>query len=126
MAYIYYNPNPKGKHVGDCVIRAISFALHQPWIATFIGIVRKGLSMCDMPSSNAVWAAYLRSNGFRAYAIPNSCPDCYTVRDFCMDNPYGCYILATGEHVVAIENGDYYDTWDSGDEIPIYYWKEIQ
>ena len=43
-----------------------------------------------------------------------------------MDNPYGRYILATGEHVVAIENGDYYDTWDSGDEIPIYYWKEIQ
>ena len=126
MAYIYYNPNPKGKLVCDCVIRAISFALHQPWIVTFIGIVRKGLSMCDMPSSNSVWAAYLRSNGFRAYAIPNFCPDCYTVRDFCIDNPYGRYILATGEHVVAIENGDYYDTWDSGDEIPIYYWKEIQ
>lgn len=111
MAYIYYNPNPKGKHVGDCVIRAISFALHQPWIATFIGIVRKGLSMCDMPSSNAVWAAYLRSNGFRSYALPPSCPDCYTVRDFCMDSPYGRYILATGEHVVSIENGDYYDTY---------------
>lgn len=126
MAYIYYNPNPKGKHVGDCVIRAISFALRQPWIVTFIGIVRKGLSMCDMPSSNSVWAAYLRSNGFRSYALPSSCPDCYTVRDFCIDNPYGRYILATGEHVVAIENGDYYDTWDSGDEIPIYYWKEIQ
>lgn len=82
--------------------------------------------MCDMPSSNAVWGAYLRSNGFRVYAIPNYCPDCYTVEDFCADNPYGRYILATGEHVVAVEDGDYYDTWDSGDEIPIYYWKEIR
>ena len=26
--------------------------------------------------------------------------------------------------LICIEDGNYYDTWDSGDEIPIYYWKE--
>ena len=26
-------------------------------------------------------------------------------------------------HVIAVENGDYYDNWDSGDEVPIYYWE---
>ena len=25
-------------------------------------------------------------------------------------------------HVVAVIDGNYYDTWDSGDKIPIYYW----
>lgn len=126
MPYIYYNPNPFGKRVGDCVIRALSKTLRQPWIKTFLDITRKGLEMCDMPSSNAVWGAYLKDKGYVSFTIPNMCPDCYTIRDFCYDHPYGKYILATGEHVVAVEDGDYYDTWNSGDEIPSYYWKEIR
>ena len=56
--------------------------------------------------------------------IPNTCPDCYTIADFCNDHPYGTYILATGTHVVAVIDGDYYDTWDSGNEIPIFYWQK--
>lgn len=31
MAYIYFNPNPDGIHVGDCVIRAVSKATNQTW-----------------------------------------------------------------------------------------------
>lgn len=34
----------------------------------------------------------------------------------------GRYLLALDQHVVAVVDGDYYDTWDSGNEIPIYYW----
>ena len=56
------------------------------------------------------------------YLIPNSCPDCYTVRDFCFDNPRGAFLLATGSHVVTVIDGDYYDTWNSGSEVPIYFW----
>ena len=78
--------------------------------------------MLDMPSANAVWGSYLRKKGFVREIIPNTCPDCYTVEDFCRDNPKGTYILALSGHVVAVIDGKYYDTWDSGDEIPIYYW----
>lgn len=77
--------------------------------------------MKDMPSSNAVWGAYLKSLGFKRYIIPNECPDCYTVSDFAKEHSSGVYILATGTHVVTVKDGDYYDTWDSGKEIPIYY-----
>ena len=55
--------------------------------------------------------------------IPNMCPDCYTIRKFCLDNPKGKFLVATGSHVVAIDNGDYYDTWDSGDEIVTYFFE---
>ena len=48
--------------------------------------------------------------------------DVYTVRDFCEDNPLGTFVLAIHEHVVCVVDGDYYDSWDSGGEIPIYYW----
>ena len=83
-----------------------------------------GLAKHDMPSSNAVWGKYLRNKGFRRYILPDTCPECYTVRDFCYDFPRGLYLLATGEHVIAVENGDYYDSWDSGDEIPLFYWRK--
>ena len=49
--------------------------------------------------------------------------DCYTVKRFCADNPELTGILATGTHVIAVANGNYYDTWDSGEEVPIYYWR---
>lgn len=126
MFYRYYNPNPQGKTVGDCTIRAISFALHKGWEETYLDLMGQGLRMSDMPSSNAVWGTYLSEHGFKRRVIPNSCPNCYTVIDFCKDNPTGLFVLATGTHVVSVENGNYYDTWDSGDEIPIFYWERSE
>lgn len=123
MSYIYYNPNPLGLSVGDCVIRAISCALNRSWEETYMRIVDQGFMMYDMPSANRVWGQFLKSQGFKKYQIPDTCPDCYTVRDFCYDHPIGTYILGTGEHVVCIKNGNYFDSWDSGNEIPIYYFK---
>ena len=124
MAFIFYNPNPAKNLVGDCVIRAISKVTNQDWERTYIELALQGFIMNDMPSANYVWGAYLLSKGFNRYVIPNTCPDCYTVNDFCRDNPVGIYLLATGSHVVAVENGNYYDSWNSGDEVPIYYWKK--
>lgn len=124
MSYINFNPNPDRKLVGDCVIRAISKAMNQSWDDTYIGLMLQGYSMHDMPSSNDVWGRYLFEHGFRRYIISDTCPDCYTVRQFCADNPQLTGILATGTHVIAVgEGGNYFDTWDSGNEIPIYYWR---
>lgn len=121
MAFVFKNPNPKNNLVGDCVIRAISILTNKSWEDVYIEIVTYGYDMHDMPSSNAVWIAYLRSEGFKKYIISNSCPDCYTIRQFTEDNPHGKFLLATGSHVVTVIDGNYYDTWDSGDEIPIFY-----
>ena len=123
MAWIPYNANPAGRNVGDCTVRAISKALGEDWEKCYSGMAVQGFVLCDMPSANHVWGAYLRSRGFHRHIIPDECPDCYTVRDFCRDHPEGMFILALSGHVVAVQDGDYYDTWDSGNEIPIYYWQ---
>lgn len=62
--FVEYNPNPVGNNVGDCVIRAITKAMGKSWEDTYIDIVVQGFLHSDMPSSNHVWDAYLRDNGF--------------------------------------------------------------
>ena len=94
------------------------------WEDVYLDILLQGFSMHDMPSSNDVWGTYLHDNGFRRYVIPDTCPYCYTVNQFTKDNPNLTGILATGTHVIAVDNGNYYDTWDSGNEVPIYYWRK--
>jgi len=121
--YVYYNPNPLGLSVGDCTIRAISCALNISWEQTYDILAQLGHDMCDMPSSNRVWAELLKINGFKKYQLPDTCPSCYTIRDFCYDYPIGTYVVGTGEHVVCVINGNYFDSWDSGNEIPIYYFE---
>lgn len=122
MSYVFFNPNPRGKRIGDCVIRAISKLTNQSWDDTYINIALTGFELCDMPSSNSVWAAFLRQLGFRCFIMPDLCPDCYTVKDFCIDNPRGSFLLATGSHVVTVIDGDYFDAWDSGNEVPTAFW----
>lgn len=108
--------------MGDCVIRAIGKALGQSWETTYIELCLRGLDRLDIPSANHVWGDYLKRKGFRRSLVSDECPECYTVRDFCRDFPKGTYVLALSEHVVAVIDGDYYDTWDSGDKTVIYYW----
>lgn len=117
-----YNPSPVGRNVGDCAIRAVAKALNTDWETAYAMIALNGYLMGDMPSSNAVWGAVLRQEGFKRYAIPNKCPDCYTLDDFAKDHPKGVFVVGTGNHVATIKDGLIWDSWDSSKEIPIYYW----
>ena len=121
--YKFYNPNPRGKFVGDCVIRAICKIEESDWDSVYLDICMVGFKKKDMPSDNDIWELYLYNKGYRRGVLPDTCPDCYTIRDFCYDFPVGVFVVGTGEHVICIKNGNYFDSWDSGNEIPIYYFK---
>lgn len=121
--YIKSNINPQNKQVGDCVIRAISTALNQEWERTYIELAIQGFMMSDMPSSDSVWNEYLKNKGLSRRIVPDTCPNCYTVKQFADEHPTGIYVVFVGQHVVAVIDGNYIDTWDSGDRIPIYYWE---
>lgn len=118
----YYQPNPCGRSVGDCSVRAISKALNISWEEAYNIICDFGYNMCDMPSSDSVWGAVLRSYGFYKKAISNNCSDCYTAEDFCYDHPFGIYVLGFGGHVATVVDGILYDSWDCSQDIPIYIW----
>lgn len=125
MSFVYFNPNPYGKSVGDCVVRALTRVDGSgDWTSTYLKICAVGALVGDMPSANKVWSDYLLRIGFKRYFLPDTCPDCYTIRDFCADHPNGTYVVSTGSHVVAVVDGDYYDTSDTGSEVPIAYFEK--
>lgn len=122
--YKKINPNPQGNYTGDCVVRAISIAMDNTWYETYVDLCLQGLAMADMPSSNRVWAEYLKKKGWTRHTVPDDCPGCYTIRDFSGEFFKGRYLVGTGSHLVAVIQGSYYDSWDSGDESALTYWKE--
>ena len=122
--WMHCNPNPYRKEVPDCVIRAIAIALNKTWLEVsdelYYEYARKeGSVTCD----DHVWGHYLYDHGFRPFLLPETCPECVTVGMFCVMYPVGTYIIGTGYHAVAVINGDYYDSWDSGNEIPSFFWE---
>jgi len=119
-----YNPNPTGRAVGDCAVRAVAAALGTDWETAYALIANNGFLMGDMPSSNTVWGAVLRQNGFTRHTLPNTCPDCYTMERFAEEHPRGVYVVGTGNHVVAVIDGQILDAWDSSNEMPVYYWQK--
>ena len=121
--FIEYNANPRGINTGDCVIRAISKAIDTDWEKVYMALTVKGLEKAMWGDTNAVWEKYLRENGFEQQVLPDTCPDCYTIADFADDHRTGTFIVATGSHVVTVQDGNYFDSWDSGNLIPSYYFE---
>lgn len=119
--YKHYNPNPSKRRVDDCTVRAICKATGKSWEQAYASLCAYGFSIKDFPSANVVWGRYLHDIGFCRRLIDEDLEG-YTVADFCKDHPNGTYILAIDGHVVCAVDGFYYDSWDSGQEIPIYYW----
>lgn len=117
--WIFCNPNPCHVLVGDCVIRACSISQDISWKETHERICDLSRQLCNVPTANVVWGTYLenRGNPYREPEYP------ITIRQFCLLHPYGVYTIGTGEHAVTVIDGDWYDIWDSGDELVSYYFE---
>lgn len=125
--FVKYNNNPRNNYLaGDCVIRAISVATGDSWQKVYTALSAEGMYVGEWGNNNSVWDNYLRSREFKRYICPNECPACYTIADFAMEHPSGTYIAATGRHAVAVVDGNWYDSWDSAGEVPIYYYQKIK
>lgn len=64
--WVEYNPNPTGRRVEDCAIRAIAKALDTDWETAFAKVSANAFQMGDMPHSDSVWGSYARGRTSRA------------------------------------------------------------
>lgn len=119
--FVYYQPNKKDlkDKFGDCQVRALSKALDCTWIEAY----DKAVEVCrpeqvTMPFSAPVGIrkGILDKLGFDYYGVSNKKGKKRpTVDSFAKDHPEGTYICNVANHEVAVVDGKYYDTWDSGE-----------
>lgn len=119
--YLKMNVNPECRKGDDCTVRALSVIEGKSWEDMYLDLCIYGLKLHDMPSANHVWGAYLIDKGYTRHICPNNQQ---TVSEFARGHKKGHYILALHGHVVAVVDGCYIDSWDSGNEIPVYYWQK--
>ena len=124
-SFIPYNPNPCGKFSsGDCVVRALCKVLVKSWEEMYVILSIEGFMECDVFTANNVWGNYLISQGFEEHSLMRGCKSCYTLLDFCRDHSSGVFVVGTDSHAVAVIDGNYYDSFNSGNMNPTYYFEK--
>ena len=79
--------------------------------------------MCSC-CGKACYEKYLISNNFLYHGISNKKGSKRpTVDSFTKEHKEGTYLLRVAHHCVAVVDGIYYDTWDSGDWCLYGYWE---
>ena len=129
--FVYYQPNSKDlkDQFGDCQVRALSKALNISWVEAFdliIPICREMQTYTIFGGTCEIGKESLRKIGFTYSGISNKKGSKRpTVDSFAKDHPTGTYIAKVAHHVVAIVDGKYYDTWDSGQKSMYGYYEKI-
>ena len=129
--YQYYQPNSKDlkDEYGDCTIRALSKALGLSWLETFdltIPLCREYQVANVFYAPSRVERKIIEPLGFKYYGISNKRGSTRpTVYSFAKDHPKGTYLLNVANHVVALVDGIYYDTWDCGDKCMYGYYERV-
>lgn len=118
--YVYYQPNDKDlkDKFGDCTIRALSKALNCTWIEAFDKMIPfcrqeqvSNIFDCDANNRKRIMNEFGFDYSGVSVKSGKSRP---TIDKFAKAHPTGRHIVKVAHHVVAVVDGKYYDTWDSG------------
>lgn len=121
----YYQPNKKDLKdtYGDCVIRALTKALDMEWLEVFDELHPITRELQIPFNCKPCYERYLADKGFIYHGISNAKGTKRpTVQSFTKEHKEGTYILRVAHHIVAVSEGYYHDTWDSGGRSLYGYW----
>lgn len=113
----FYNANPKGKFVDDCVVRAIATATGKTWDDVFCDLCELAKKYKGMPNDKKVYGKYLKMLGWVKHPQPRRDNGLkFTGCEFCKElaesgKRYIAHI--GGRHIVAIVDGKVNDIWNS-------------
>lgn len=130
----FYNANPHNRFTTDCVIRAISTATKIPYNTVLMEMADLQCKTGFDISDKTLIEKYLKGKGWVKHKQPRKNDNtkytgvefCAELQNFNMDFPesMGARYIANlgGGHIVAIVNGQVWDTWDSTDGCIGNYW----
>ena len=118
MSFVFYNPHPKGKIVGDCVKRAIckTTGIDYMEVQRTLNRLKRELGAAEF-NDKQVTDEFVKRNGFTILSFPakKGQPRMNGER-FCGAYPIGSYILQMAGHWAACVDGVIYDTWDCSEK----------
>ena len=128
--YHFINVNPKGKFVGDCVIRAIALACGQSWETTIREMTELGIKHGYEVNDQKLYPKYLELKGFKEMKEPRTSNNTkITVRDFIDDRDgfaINTIVMNVGSHHVScIKDNKVNDTWDCSRNTMHKYWVKL-
>lgn len=132
IRYKYYQPNKLDykDEENDCVIRGLTKFLGKTWVETFDIVCKIARENQKMPNSLAIVEQLMKIMGIsKVSEYKPRAKNKVTVSSFCKEHNVGVYLLYVragfGTHIVCVENGYYFDTWDCGDRLVYASWKKV-
>ena len=116
--YEYENLNPKGKLVGDCVVRAIAKVCNQSWEVTIREMTELGIKHGMVLNDKKLYPLYLKSKGFAQMKEPRKIDNTkMSIKEWLDSNGYlwhNCKIVVNvgSHHLSCIIDEKIHDTWD--------------
>lgn len=108
--FVYYNHNPNGKKVNDCVKRAISLAYDIDYKELQLRLNRyKKRTGAAKFNENRNWTPYLEKE---LKAVKLKGYHRMKVGDFAKSHKEGTYIISIQKHLTVVKDGKVYDTWN--------------
>ena len=119
MNFKYYNANPLGRHIDDCVLRSLSLLTNRTWE-----------DVNDELSYLAAQDGYMFDNvpfveDYLDDRYPRECHYAKTVGEFALEHPYGKYAITMPNHITALVNGELIDTFDPSYKVMRCAWKIV-
>ena len=124
----FFNPNPRNRETGDCVIRALSKATDRSWVFVYDELCNFGRDLGGLPNDDEVFEEFLEHNGFNIKSIPRPKrgQDSVTVQKFCRQHPIGTYVLSCAHHLTCVKDGKFYDLGCEFYNCKVYrYWEKV-
>ena len=115
--YKFYNANPFGNHISDCVIRSLSVLTDRDWRVVYDELSDLAGDVGLMFDKVEFVEDYLDDRYFR------ECHYSKTIGEFAKEHPYGRYAITMDGHITAIIDGIIYDTFNPSDRIMRCAWR---
>lgn len=116
--FIYYNKNPNGYHMPDCVIRAISTALNMDYYKV-INLLQYNADQMQCECLNVKCYEKLLDYDFK---LPHYQCNNMTAQQVANDHFNNILLLRINGHLSCSIYGDIYDIWDCSNEIITDFW----